>query len=161
MRLAERRVSPTGGFSLVEILVSVAIMAAIASIAMVAYSNVLEKSRLNLAKNVLETMNTGLKNYGQQAHRIETAEADTATTDEFLVLRTLQWKDPVSPILGSPFVKKNWDPDPSAEPEDYRIRWTGQVFELLEPTVVGSGIKLVFDGSDQTPYSHPLPYTPE
>ena len=86
---------------------------------------------------------------------------DTETDDEFLVLRSLQWRDDLSAAPGSPYVRPDYNPSISDNAKDYRIRWNGRVFTLLEPGDSGKGLKIVYNGDDYTSnYSFPDDYQP-
>ena len=150
------------GFSLVELVVAIAIIGFIASIAIVAYEKMIDGVRKSVAWDKGEILNLGLKKYSQIVHDMPTAANDSSTDDEFLVLRSLQWRDDADPTLDSPYVRQDYNPAVSSSAEDFRLRWNGFVFEVLNPGDTGSGLKVVDDGSDiTTAYSFPSDYSPQ
>ena len=154
--------SRSRGFSLVELVVTIGVIGFITSIAIVSFKKVLTGTRASIAWDKAEIFNLGLKKYSQIAHDILTADVPNDSTDEFLVLRSLQWRDPADPSPGSPFYRPNYNPVASSDSDDYRIQWNGFVFEILKPGSAGTGLKIVEDGSDiTTPYTFPSGYVPE
>lgn len=106
------------------------------------------------ARQKLETLNRAIAAHQESSSRdnLEVMlAADGAVYDEKAVLQHLQYRDPVRPNLGSPYVAKNYRPTTSFSTEDYRLRWTGSNYVLLMPGQAGSGLKIVFDGSDYGP----------
>jgi prepilin-type N-terminal cleavage/methylation domain-containing protein len=150
------------GFSLVELVVTVAIIGFITAIGMVGYAKIMDGARKSIAWDKAEILNLGLKKYSQIVHDMPTA-ADPASTDvEFLVLRSLQWKDPSDPSVGAPYIRLDYNPAVSSSVDDFRIRWNGFVFEVLNPGDTGSGLQISDSGSDiTTNYSFPTGYNPQ
>lgn len=154
------------GFSLPEMIVSIGVIAVIAGISLAAFTNVFDNANLVQAQRINAQLNAGLKGFGQTNWEIRTARDDANTTDELKVLRSLQYRPSAS--LGrydvsAPYFSPNWNPVASNNTEDFRVRWNGANFQLLVPGKAGKGLKLAFDGSDQssTPYSFPANYKPE
>ncbi len=149
------------GFSIMEIVVVVAIAGVLSAIAVAAYSNILDSSRERVGAEVMETLNSGLKKFSQINYQITLAADDATSDDEFLVLRTLQWRDSNDPSPGSPFVKPNYNPVESSDDSDYRLRWNGKLFVIIPKGTAGTGLKLNFQGDDYgTDYDFPDGYTP-
>ena len=145
-----------------ELVVVIAIIGIVAAVGLGAYTKTIEGVRRSVAWDKTEILNLGIKKYSQIVHDITTAANPDSTDDEYLVLRTLQWRDSGDPSLDSPYVRADYNPTASASSEDYRIRWNGFNFEVLNPGDSGSGLKIVDDGSDlTTAYSFPDGYTPE
>ena len=134
------------GFSMIELLSTVAIMGILSGIAMNVFVNVKSRSSDIIAGEVMETMNLGLKKFNQAAYKITTAADAAETTDEAAVLALLQTRDITIP--GTPFVRPNWHPVASEEITDHRIRWAGTTFELLLPGTAGKGLKVDFEAGD-------------
>jgi len=150
------------GFSLVELVITIAIIGFLATIGIVSLRKILTGTRDSVSWDRAEILNLSLKKYSQIVHDMPTAAVANDTTDEFLVLRSLQWRNSADPAPGSPYHRQDYNPVGSASVDDYRIRWNGFVFEVLKPGDVGSGIKIVEDGSDiTTPYAFPPGYTPQ
>ena len=79
------------------------------------------------------------------------------------MLRSLQWKFPASQLkIGSPYFDPKYNPVASSSTNEFRIRWNGVTFEMIEPGQAGTGLKFG-GGSDfsTTPYSFPTGYKPE
>ena len=145
------RPSCSSGFSLVEVLTTVAVIGIIAAIAVPTIGNVVEGSRKGVAENVVATLNKATKEFGYSQWDIVTVAAPATPDDEILILRSLQWRDPdTSGELNpkGPFMRPDWNPSTSNDTEDYRITWNGSAWRLLEPGSAGSGLRLLFDGSD-------------
>jgi prepilin-type N-terminal cleavage/methylation domain-containing protein len=150
-------------FSLAEIVVTVAIIGVLASIAIPVYSGVTERSRRAVAVDHLESMNRAVANFAHTCWKLPTAAVDGDTADEFLALRSLQWQFPASALKpGSPYFDPKYDPAASSSTTEYRIRWNGRGFELLDKGQAGTGLRFNA-GKDfkATPYSFPSGYKPD
>lgn len=148
------------GFSLAELMVSIAMVGCIAAIAIPIYGRCLESSRAAIAANVRETVNSAIHRYNQYTSELAYPAADANTADEFAVLRTLQFRAPNNPAPGSPYVRNDWNPASSGSNNDYRLVWSGTLFRLVTPGQSGTGLKVVFDASDLgQPYVFPPDYT--
>lgn len=145
-------------FSLVEMLIVIAVIGIISAIAVPQIGNVTEGSKRGVAKNTIETLNQATRNFGHSQYDLRTSPNPTTGADEMLLLRTLQWKDPNhSGELNAPgpFMRNDWHPATSTSKDDYRAEWTGSAWRLLEPGTAGAGLKIVFDASDLgDPYVH-------
>lgn len=152
------------GFSLVEVITTVAVIGIIAAIAIPSVGTVVEGSRRGVAENVVQTLNKATRQFGHSQWDLRSTPSPASGDDEVLILRTLQWRDPgatgeLNPA--GPFMKTDWNPTTSASVTDYRVEWTGSSWHLREPGEPGSGLKIVFDGSDLgTPYVHDSAFTP-
>ncbi len=150
-----------GGFSLTEMVVTVAIMGILSAVAVVSFSNTKQGTGDAVAKELVETLNLGLKKFSQINYEFSLAAADAASTDEFLVLRSLQWRDPLDPSPGAPYVRPNFNPVASSSLDDYRVRWNGRVFTLVPPKTAGTGLKVDFQAGDYgANYTFPTGYAP-
>lgn len=149
----------TAGFSLGEMLVVICIIGILAGVAVVAVPRTLDGSKVAVARNLVETLNSGLHRFNQGNYELMVTSTASAT-DELAVLRTLQYRNSAAPVIGSPYVRNDWNPVSSGNTVDYRIKWSGSMFQLVEPGVAGTGLKVKFDGSDLgTPYVFPAGYT--
>lgn len=153
------------GFSLPEIMVSIAVVAILTAIGVIAMSNVTEGAQASDARRQVEQLNRALKSFAQSNWDIRTTSGAGSAVDEFKVLRSLQYKAPPRKgrfSLGVPFFPPTWNPTQSSSTEHYRAEWNGVNFRLLLPGQAGTGLKLSFDNSDQSaPYTFPSNYKPE
>jgi prepilin-type N-terminal cleavage/methylation domain-containing protein len=150
-------------FSLVEMLVAIAVIGVLAAVAIPAFSNIGTPTKDVEAKDFTESLNKALRSYGQACWEIETPANNSATTDEFLVLRSLQYQWPSSSLKpGSPFFSPNYNPSESSDSTKHRIRWNGKFFEALLPGTAGTGFLKTFTGSDSraAAYTFPANYAP-
>ncbi|MFP6872251.1 MAG: prepilin-type N-terminal cleavage/methylation domain-containing protein [Verrucomicrobiales bacterium] len=149
------------GFSLVEMIVTVAVLAIITSIAITYFGGTLDASRSVVAEDVATVLNNGLKKHSQVNYEFNLAADNSATDDEIAIVRSLQWRDSSNLIPGAPFVPQNWRPVGNSDAGEYRLRWNGKVFTVLEPGIPGSGIKVQFDASDYSlNYTFPDDFVP-
>jgi type II secretory pathway pseudopilin PulG len=154
------RVRKASGFSLPEIIAIIGIIGVLASAAVVSVPRILGSSKSTVARNSVETLNSGLHRFNQSNYELIVTAVSGSADDELAVLRTLQYRDPNLPAIGSPYVRNDWNPAPSGSASDYRIVWAGTIFQLLEPGTAGTGLKVIFDGTDfGTPYAFPAGYT--
>lgn len=150
-------VSPCG-FSLTEMITTVSVLGILAGIVIVSMSSNYNVAREILAKQRVEMLNEGLSKYATAQKEMIYPVFNAATADEKYVLMILQYRNPVDAkaALNSPYVEPRYRPAYSSSTLDYRIRWNGKRFELLNPGATGSGFKMVFDGSDMgTPFVYP------
>lgn len=146
------------GFSLTEMVTTVSVLGILAGVVVLSMSSNYEVAREILAKQRVEMLNEGLSKFATAQREITTLALNSVTSDERLVLLYLQYRnpDPGKAALNSPYVVPEYRPAYSTSNRDYRIRWNGKRFELLKPGESGSGIKMVFDGSDMgTPFEYP------
>ncbi|MCG8599840.1 MAG: prepilin-type N-terminal cleavage/methylation domain-containing protein [Verrucomicrobiales bacterium] len=152
------------GFSLVEVMITVAVIGILAAIAIPNIGNVVEGSKRGVAQNVVETLNKATRQFGHSQWDLRSTPIPSSAGDEMLMLRTLQWRDPdnsgeLNPK--GPFMKNDWNPARSTSDDDYRAEWTGASWRLIEPGEAGAGLKIVFDGSDLgTIYTHSPGFEP-
>jgi prepilin-type N-terminal cleavage/methylation domain-containing protein len=141
-----------GGFSMTEMVTVIAIISILAGIAVVAMSGSFFASKETLALHRLEVLNRALYLFAQQNHDLVfTARPETAA-DELYVLRTVQYRDPNEnkAKLGAPYVTPVYNPVASGDESEFRLRWTGKLYELLRPGQPGLGLKMDFEGKDMT-----------
>jgi prepilin-type N-terminal cleavage/methylation domain-containing protein len=149
------------GLSLPEIVIAVSILGVLLAVAIPQMQGTLSGSKNAVARHVLETLNQAVHRYGQANGEIVETGIALSANEEMRILRDLQWRNPDSPKPGSPYMRPDWNPNPSSDPQDYRLQWSGLLYSLLPPGSSGAGIKVVFDGSDiTTPWIFPDGYKP-
>ena len=78
------------GFSIVELLIVLAIIGIISSIIIPQVGGVLPNSKEVLAREFVEKLNRALKNHAQTNYQIKYPKNDFIAGDEILIVRTLQ-----------------------------------------------------------------------
>ena len=134
---------------MVEMVTIVSIIGIIAAIAIPSMSSMSTNSKTVLATNRQELLNTALNQMAMAGRYISNSPQLGSASDEQLIVMTLQIRD--ENLVGSPFVVTNYAPKSSSDPTTYRLRYTGQRFELLAPQQAGIGLKVDFDGSYMGP----------
>ena len=148
------------GFSIVELLVTLAIIGLLAAIAIPVYGGFLVSSEAGIARNLVETLNGAVHKFNECNYELNLTAVPGDTSDEMAIVRTLQYRSPTSPGVGSPYLKNNWNPVASSSSKDYRIQWTGTLFTLLSPPQSGTGLRVDFSGGDMGAlYVYPAGYT--
>jgi prepilin-type N-terminal cleavage/methylation domain-containing protein len=137
-------------FSLTEMITTISILGILASIVVLQMSDNYSTARGVLAVDRLEMLNRGMSERAASVKEYVFTRVDANTTDEQLVLMDMQYRnpDPDKAEVNSPFIEPRYRPTTSSSVNDFRLRWTGRRFELLRPGTTGSGLKVVFDGSD-------------
>jgi hypothetical protein len=138
--------------------VTISVIGALSGVAVVSFGHLTGSAREVLAEERREMLNQALHRFSQYNYELVLAPQKASPGDELLVLRTLQNRNPNETYakVGSPYVVPHYNPKISSDPADYRIAWTGRLYELLVPGETGLGLKMVFDGSDLTqPFSFP------
>ena len=137
-------------FSLTEMVTTISILGILASIVVLQMSDNYSTARGILAEDRLEMLNRSMSERAASVKEYVFTRVDANTTDEQLVLMDMQYRnpDPDKADINSPFIEPRYRPTTSSSVNDFRLRWTGRRFELLRPGTTGSGLKVVFDGSD-------------
>ncbi len=152
------------GFTFPELLITVGIIAVLAGIAIPAYSGITRTAKNVEADDFAESLNRAVSNFNQANWEIPTASAPDATTDEFVVLRSLQFKNwPAGSFKpGAPYFSARYHPEASSDSTQHRLRWNGRSFEVLQPGTAGKGFLKTFEGKDYKAddYVFPSGYSP-
>jgi hypothetical protein len=129
---------------------TISILGILASIVVLQMSDNYSTARGILAEDRLEMLNPSMSERAASVKEYVFTRVDANTTDEQLVLMDMQYRnpDPDKADINSPFIEPRYRPTTSSSVNDFRLRWTGRRFELLRPGTTGSGLKVVFDGSD-------------
>ncbi len=142
----------SGGFSMSELVITISIISVLASVAVSSMQQFLGGGKDVLAAERQERLNQALYQFAQQNFEVLLPSNDVSTSDEVAVLRTLQFRDPDvdRAKVGSPYFDPRYNPVRSSAGSDYRLRWTGRLYELLRPGDTGTGLLMNFDGTDFT-----------
>lgn len=140
------------GFSMTELVIVISIFGVLSTIAITSFNHLIGGGKDVIAETRREMLNKALHTFAQQNYDMVFTPIHTATADEMVILRTLQYRNPVTTraTYGSPYVDPRYNPKVSTSREAYRLRWTGRNYELLKPGTEGSGILMNFEGSDFT-----------
>jgi prepilin-type N-terminal cleavage/methylation domain-containing protein len=148
------------GFSLIEMLVTVTIIGILAAVAIPVYGHFLLSSKVEVSTNLVETLNSAVHKFNECNYELVYTAVDGTTNDEMAIVRTLQYRNPTNPAIGSPYLRADWSPVSSSNSQDYRIVWGGTLFKLLSPGTSGTGLKVDFEGGDLGKlYTYPSGYT--
>jgi len=148
----------TRAYSIAEVVTVIAILGVLAGIAVRMISNVISPSKGIIAENWVETLNQGVHRFNQSNYELLFTAVAPSGQDEMLILRTMQFRDPVAAKakIGAPYIRNDWNPAISNKLTDYRIVWTGNLFKLAPPGTAGTGLKFDFEGRDiTTPFVFP------
>ena len=97
--------------SLPEILVSVSVVAILTMLAIPNYMSYFGSSKATLASSLLETLNTAVHRFNEGNYELSvTAGTDSTASVELSVVRTLQYRNPLNPKVGSPYMHARWNP---------------------------------------------------
>jgi prepilin-type N-terminal cleavage/methylation domain-containing protein len=140
------------GFSMSELVIVISILGVFGSIAVPSFSQYLGGAKDSLAATRQEALNQSVYRFAQQNYELVFNRMDDSVADELVILRTLQYRDPNinRAKVGSPYYDPRYNPVSSSDNSKYRLRWTGKIYELLQPGDNGTGVLMNFDGSDFT-----------
>jgi len=135
-----------------ELVIVICILAVLAAITVAPLGQFLSGGKDALAMSRQETLNQAVYRFAQQNYELQFNRMDGSVADELLILRTLQYRNPNINLAqpGSPYMDPRYNPVSSSDTTQHRLRWTGNMYELLLPTQSGTGILMDFDGADFT-----------
>lgn len=150
----------TWGFSLTEVLTVIGVIGVLTAVAIPSMTGVFGPSKTAIARNLLETLNGAVHRFNQTNYELLYTGISVSGNDEILILRTMQYRNPNNPAIGSPYMRNDWNPAISSSTEDHRLMWMGNLYKLLEPGQSGTGLKVNFDASDLgVPFVFPPGFT--
>ena len=129
-----------GGFTLVELLATVAIIGILAGIAISQSTSVLPEARQEAGIDAMNLLNRGVQHYNQVNSEI-TIPAASDTTDEVAVLALLKTRSTSAP--GSPYIPAEFTVISSNDTGILRMYWTGRFFKAIPEGTTGTGIAII------------------
>ncbi len=136
-------------FSMVEVIVVIAIIGVLAAVAVTSYDGITEASRKAVAMNRQKQLNNAVKEFGHAQWPLSTGAETTDGRDEIHVLQTLQWRDDTVEVgVAGPFFRTDWIPTVSNDVDEYRLIWAGTYFRLAGIDEAGTGILVDYDSKD-------------
>jgi type II secretory pathway pseudopilin PulG len=135
-----------------ELVIVISILGVLAGITVVPMNQFLTGGKDVMAATRQEMLNQAVYRFAQQNYELQFNRMDASLADELVILRSLQYRDPNinRAMIGSPYVDPRYNPVSSSNVSEYRLRWTGKMYELLSPGQSGTGILMDFDGADFT-----------
>jgi prepilin-type N-terminal cleavage/methylation domain-containing protein len=140
------------GFSMAELLVVIAVLGILAAIGVPVISGMIPGSETAVAQRNLNLLNGALHNFKQSYWEISTA-ASSGSDDERDIFRSLQFRDPVDPFPGTPFLPATAKFEATSSTETYRAYWNGMVFRMYPKNAVGTGLDLLKMSETTTAYA--------
>jgi prepilin-type N-terminal cleavage/methylation domain-containing protein len=132
---------PIRGFSLVEILVTIALIAILTAIAIPVITRVPEASRQEVAENMVARINAVVTIHRQTNVDFVCDANNSDTSDEAAVMNLLMTRDEAVP--GSPLLSGgNWPSVGTSDNTYPRMRWNGRFFELIPVGADGNGLRM-------------------
>jgi len=133
-------------FSLPEALIVIAVIGIMAAIGIPVISGLIPSSESAIAQRNLNLLNGAVHNFKQSYWEIPSASTDQN------IFRSLQFRDPVNPLPGTPFLPATARFSASSSDQTYRASWNGTVFRLYPKGAGGSGFDLMKMSESTTPY---------
>lgn len=142
----------TRGYSVTELVIVISIIGVLAGITVGSFNQFLGGTKDAVATERQEMLNQALHRFAQYNHELLFSPLDSASSDEIVILRTLQYRNenPARVAIGSPYFDPRYNPVSSSSPGVHRLRWTGRMYELLKPGTTGTGLLMNFEGTDFT-----------
>lgn len=149
------------GFSLVEIVVVIAVIGILAFLLVPAFQEVLPNSKYSTAMANLELLNQAVLKYNQARQEIFLTSVPSATSDEEDIAKRLQYRGPEATAYpGSPFLDSTLTITSTDGIDTYRASWNGRMFQMLPAGTAGSGLDLLNMTSSGVPRTYEAGYTP-
>lgn len=134
----------SAGFSLVEILVVIAVLAVLAGVGIMAVSGVIHASRETTARANMEYLNEAVRKYNHAVKELTNAAGDdSGVFSELQIDGSLENAAGSKDRPGSPYLAQHFSRVSTSDTTTYRARWNGYEFELIEPGASGTGLDLM------------------
>jgi type II secretory pathway pseudopilin PulG len=140
------------GYSVTELVIVISIMGVMCALTVGSMNQFLGGSKDALAASRQEMLNEAVHRFAQQNYELQFDPINESLSDELVILRTLQYRDPNvnRAKIGAPYIDPRYNPVASSDSSLHRLRWTGKMFELLSPGKSGAGMLMNFEGTDFT-----------
>lgn len=149
------------GYSMSELVIVISIMGVISTIGVSGMRHFLDGAKIATAQERQERLNQAVRNFNASNYELTFTPNPGSTVDERTMLLSLQYRNPDAPAFGAPYFDPRYQPKESSDSKEYRLRWAGQLFELLKPGTSGTGFLIDFQGRDfTTPVSFPPNFKP-
>ncbi len=139
------------GFSFPEMMVVVGVLGILAAIGIPVISGLIPSSETSVAQRNLNLLNGALHNF-KQAYWEISIDAESGSGDELNIFQSLQFRDPVAPVPGTPFLPATANFAPSSSDQTYRAYWNGVVFRMYPKGTAGTGLDLMKMSESTTAY---------
>lgn len=101
------------------------------------FSGNIQDARQGVAVDSAALLNHAISHFSQISGSISVGAAE-GSADELSVLALLQTRDASRP--GSPYVPSEFLVEPSSDPAENRLTWTGDFFKVVPVGTAGAGI---------------------
>ena len=152
----------TGGFSLTEVLIVVAILAIVAAISIPNISRLVTDSSYETAKRNLNYLNGAVVGFNEANWELVLA-ASSGSDDEQAIFNSLRYRDATNPATGSPYLPATAAFAATSDTSTYRAMWNGRMFVIVVPGSNGTGLdlmKIMGSSVQSAPTSTPVPRSP-
>ena len=130
-----------GAFSLPELLVTIGVIAIIATVVIINISGVDRDATLIVAERNLNLLNSAVNNFNSTRWEL-VLSPNPGTSDERAIFYSLQQRDSANPSPGSPALQTTVPFAVTSSEEAYRGIWNGRFFQILVPGTIGEGVDL-------------------
>lgn len=130
--------------SLTEVLVVIAFLAIVASLALPSISNMLFSSSYETAKRNMNLLNGAVIAFNEGNWELVLATS-TGSDDELAIFDSLRYRNPDARLAapGSPYLPPNATFVASSSTSTYRAIWNGRLFKIAPPGSNGTGLDLM------------------
>jgi type II secretory pathway pseudopilin PulG len=124
-----------------EVIVTVGVIAVLTTIVVMNITGVDQNALVTVADRNLNMLNSAVNSFNNSQWEL-VLSPNPGTSDERAIFYTLQHRDAVNPVPGSPALQTSVPFVVTSSDEVYRGIWNGRFFQLLEPGIAGEGVDL-------------------